>query len=137
MSALTVTAANVRPLDGSVIRPFDSGEAVDPGELVYIATDGDVELADADLSLAATRAVGVVTAVEGGKDSGASGDLVSVCVFGPVAGFSSLTPGANGYVSDTAGAIEDEAGTAERIVGFAESATVFFVCPQMNDPSSS
>jgi len=136
MSALTVTAANVRPLDGAVVRDFDAGEAVDPGELVYIATDGDVELADANLSLAATRAVGVVVAVEGGKDSAASGDLVSVCMFGPVAGFSSLTPGANGYVSDTAGNIEDATGTAGRIVGFAESAIVFFVCPQMNDPSS-
>jgi hypothetical protein len=135
MAALTVTAANVRAMDGAVVQSFDLGGAADVGDLVYIASDGDVEKADASAQ-ASAKAVGILTAVEGGESSGSSGDLVSVVLFGPVAGFSSMTPGANGYVSDTAGDIEDSAGTYDRIVGFSKSASVFFVSPEQNDPSS-
>jgi hypothetical protein len=118
-----------------VVQSFDLGGAADVGDLVYIASDGDVEKADASAQDSA-KAVGILTAVEGGEDSGTAGDLVSVCVFGPVAGFSSMTPGANGYVSDTPGDIDASAGTYDRIVGFAKSAAVFFVSPEQNDPSS-
>lgn len=137
MASLSFTAANIRPLDGSTSRHFNAGAAgITPGDLVYIASDGDVELADGNGAQALAKAVGIVTAIQGGKASTAAGDRVTVTVFGPVAGFSSLTPGANGYVSDTAGDIADAAATYDRIVGFAESATVFFVSPEQNDPSS-
>lgn len=137
MASLAFTAANIRPLDGSVSRGFNAGAAsITPGDLVYIASDGDVELADGNGDVALARAVGIVVAIQGGKATTAAGDRVTVAVFGPVAGFSSLTPGANGYLSDTAGDIADAVATYDRIVGFAESATVFFVFPQQNDPSS-
>jgi hypothetical protein len=50
-------------------------------------------------------------------------------VFGPVSGFSGLTPGALGYQSDTAGKIDTAAGTTSKKMGRCESATVFFVQP--------
>jgi len=133
---LTVTAANVRPLDGAVCRGFKLGGAAAPGDCVYVASDGDVEKADANVSLATAAGIGVVVAIQGGKSSGVAGDSVTVCMFGPVAGFSGLTPGARAYVSDTAGKLSTTAGTAKRCMGFAESATVFFVAPEQNDPSS-
>lgn len=138
MASLSFTAANVRPLDGAVTRGFTAAAAsITPGDLVYIvASDGDVDLADGNGAQALARAVGIVTAIQGGKASTAAGDRVTVVLFGPVAGFTGLTPGANGYVSDTAGDIADAVATYDRIVGFAESATVFFVSIQQNDPSS-
>lgn len=137
MASLSFTAANIRPLDGAVTRAFNAGAAsITPGDLVYIVSDGDVEVADGNGAQALARAVGIVTAIQGGKASTAAGDRVTVVLFGPVAGFTGLTPGANGYVSDTAGDIADAVATYDRIVGFAESATVFFVSIQQNDPSS-
>jgi hypothetical protein len=136
MTDLTVTAAKVRPLDGSRTRGFDLGGAAAPGDAVYIASDGDIEKADANVSAATGRGIGLIVAIEGGKSAGVAGDHCTVCVFGPVEGFSSLTPGANGYLSDTAGKLADAAGTQSRIIGYAESATAFFVLPEMNDPSS-
>lgn len=136
MADLTVTATLVRPLDGAVCRGFNLGGAAAPGDLVYIAADGDVEQADANVSPDTAKGVGLVVAIQGGKKAGAAGDRATVCVFGPVAGFAALTPGANGYVSDTAGKLAAEAGTCSRIMGYAESATVFFIAPEQNDPSS-
>ena len=48
MGAITVTAADVRPLPGAIVRRFDAGGSLTPGQAVYIADDGDVEAADAD-----------------------------------------------------------------------------------------
>ena len=142
MADVTVTAANVRALteNGAVIAPgpLAAGAAVTIGYAVYIASDGDVEHADANVSAAATRAIGIAVAgaVPDTDAALAAGDPISVCVFGPVSGFSSLTPGANLYVSDTAGRIADAAGTFDRIIGYALNASTIFVFPQINDPSS-
>ena len=106
------------------------------GDCVYVAADGDVEKADANVSAATAMGVGLVVAIQGGKAAGAAGDRATVCVFGPVAGFSGLTPGANAYVSNNAGKLSTTPGTCSRIMGYNESATVFFVHPEQNDPSS-
>lgn len=135
MSNLALTAALIRPLDGSVVRGYDLGEAMAPGDCVFVDTDGDINKADGN-AVASAKGIGLIVAIQGGKALGALGDKASVCVFGPVAGFSSLTPGANGYVSDDAGKLEDAAGTCSRIMGYAEAATVFFIHPEQNDPSS-
>ena len=136
MADLTVVAAQVRPLDGAICRAGNLGGTVNVGDSVYIAADGDVEQADANVSPATASGVGVLVAVQGGKAVGAAGDRATVCMFGPVAGFSGLTPGALGYVSNTAGKLSTTAGTCPRILGFAESATVFFVSPEQNLPAS-
>lgn len=137
MANLAVTAANVRPLDGAVTRGFDAGAAgMVPGDAVYIASDDDVEKTDGNVSntLAAFR--GLIVSIQGGKSSTALGDRVTVCVFGPVAGFTGLTPGAPGYVSNDAGKLEDAVGAFQRIAGYAESATVFFVNPVQSTAAS-
>lgn len=130
MTVLTNVDQQIRPLQGAVTRDFDAGGAGNVGDLVYIASDGDVEVADGSAS-ATAEAVGIVVGTSTGQTAFAAGDGVTVVVLGPVAGFSGMTPGASGYVSDTAGAIDDAAGTVTWVVGYSESATVFFVQPGM------
>lgn len=129
---LTFTAASVRPLiPSNVVQCTADAASMTPGQLVYKKSDGDVALADAN-GADSVEAYGLIIAIQGGKSATAVGDVVSVALTGSrVAGFSSLTPGARGYVSETAGDITDTAptgaGTWTKSVGFAESATVFFL----------
>jgi hypothetical protein len=136
MTDVSLTAAHIRPLNGAILRHYAAGGALVVGNAGYIASDGDVEKADANVSAATGRGIGVVVESYDGETAIVAGDPCTLCVFGPVSGFSGLTPGANYYVSDTAGAIADAAGTQSRIIGYAESTTVLFVHPEMNDPSS-
>ena len=131
MSSVTVTAADVRPLPGAIVRRFEAGATMTPGDLVYVASDAQVELADID-GAASAQAIGIVVAGPQGKASFVATEWVDVVVFGPVTGFSSLTPGALYYGSVTAGDIETAAPAGSSgdylwIVGFAESATTLFV----------
>ena len=142
MTTLTATAANVRALreHGAITIPAQAGESLTIGQLVYPASDGDWNLADANTTAAAARAQGIVVESYDGETTVADGAACTVCVFGPVTGLATITPGANYYVSDTAGGIEDAAATYDRIVGWgAEIAgqNVLWVHPQQNDPSSS
>lgn len=137
MADLTFTAGNIRPLDGATVRGFDLGGVATPGQAVYVASDGDVEKADANGAAALQKARGLVVAIEGGKSSGIADDRVTVCVYGPVAGFTGLTPGANVYLSDTLGALSDTPGTNVIPMGYCESATVVFIQPEMDIPASS
>lgn len=141
MADLTLTAANVRPLreHGAIVLPAQAGEALTVGDLVYWESDGDVNQADANVSQAATRAIGIVVASYDGETSIASGAQCSVCVFGPVSGFASVTPGALYWASDTAGKVSDAAGTFDRIVAWGVEIAgddVLFFNPQTNNPSS-
>lgn len=129
MADVTVTARNVSPLPGAICRPFLAGGSGSVGNLVYIASDGDVEVTDADAAGTARAHGMVVSAGTEGATTFASGDAVSVCVFGPVAGFSGATPGVLAYVSNTAGAVGDAAGTTSHIVGRFQSATELFIHP--------
>jgi hypothetical protein len=137
MTDLTVVAANVRPLDGSRTRGYDLGAAAAPGDAYYIASDDDIEKADANGAAALQKARGLIVALEGGKSSGVAGDRATGCVFGPVAGFTGLTPGAIVYLSDTVGKLSDTPGTNVIVMGYCESATVVFVQPEMDIPASS
>lgn len=131
---MTVTAANVRPLEGAQLRSKVAGGTVNMGDAVYVDSNSKVQAAVAT-SAAAAEAWGVITAVaQPGDTSAPSGDAVSVCTFGPVGGYSSLTPGAIYYVDDTtAGAITatapSGAGKWAKAVGYAESDTILFVDP--------
>lgn len=130
MGDITVTSANVRALqaNGALVRRYLAGGTVTVGYAVYIAADGDVEHADGS---AAGTAFGIGLAVESydGTTSIAAGDPVSVCVLGPVSGFSSATPGSKGWISDTAGRLATAAGSSAHELGYFESAGVFFVNP--------
>lgn len=138
MADVSFTAAEIAPLreHGAVVLPGRAGGTITVGHLVYMASDGDWERADANVSAAVARAQGIAVASYDGETTINSGDPVSVCVFGPVAGFSSLTPGANLYISDTVGRIGDAVGAYDRIIGWAMAAGTIFVSIQQNDPSS-
>jgi len=128
-------AKNIRPLESAVIRNAVAGGAMDIGDLVYVASDGDWEQADGNAS-ATAFATGIVV----GSDSGETGILadegIAVCVFGPVAGFASLTPGGIGYTSDDTGKIEDAAGTVTHTIGWCQTDEIFFVQPGLRLPTS-
>jgi hypothetical protein len=110
MADVTKTAASIRLLPGSP-NPFRkaAGGSGSVGDPVYIASDGDVEQADADAS-ASSQAVGLVVSAPNGKTTFVAGDAVDVAGPGSrITGFSSLTPGALLYASVTAGAIANAA----------------------------
>jgi hypothetical protein len=135
MADITITATDVRPLPGALVRRFDAGGTCYAGEAVYVASDGDVERADANGSLSVIAA-GIVVADNDGGTAFASGDRVDVVCFGPVAGYSSLTPGLPQYVSAEAGQMTQTpgdlgGGTYECIVGLAEQSGVIFVNPNL------
>jgi len=138
MGDVTVTAADVRPLPGSIVRRFDAGGTVTAGQAVYIVDDGDIEAADADAE-ASSQARGIAVADCDGGSSFAAGDAVDVVTLGPVAGFSSMSEGEPAYVSTTAGAIDQTAPAATGdypfVLGYAESTAILFVMPQAAAPT--
>ena len=138
MSAVAFEATEIRhlPFNGAVVRPYRAGGTITVGNLVFVATDGDVEAADGNVDAVSATAVGIAVCGLDGETAIASGDPVSVCVFGPVSGYSGMTPGDILYVSDTVGRVDTAPGTFDRAIGYAERAGVVFVNPQINDPSS-
>jgi hypothetical protein len=131
---MAVTARNVRALNEAETRTFVTGGAVNMGDVVYVDSNGAVQQARANAALTA-EAIGVVIAVaQPGATAAATGEAVEVCVFGPVGGFSGLTPGAVEYLSDTtAGALVETApsgsGKWAKAVGRADAAGILFVLP--------
>jgi len=139
MANITVTSASVRALqagNGAIVSRYTAGDTITIGYAVYIVDDGDVEHADADASQAASRGIGIAVESYDGETSVTAGDPVSVCVFGPVEGFSGMTPGDPIFVSDDVGRIADAAGTYSRAIGRADSATQLWVNPESTNPSS-
>ena len=137
MAEITVTSNLIRPLEGAIVRRFDAGGALSAGDWVYVNTDGEVEQGDADVE-AASQARGLVVADSTGATSFAAGQRVDVVVYGPVTGFSGMTPGDAIFVSVTAGAGDHTAPAAAGdypfACGYAESAETVFVNPQAQEP---
>lgn len=129
MADITTVVANASPLPGSVGRDVDAGGSGNLLDTVYVAADDDFEQADGSTADPA-KARGVVTSIAGGKTTFAAGDRIHVTFFGPVAGFSGMTPGDTLYQSDTAGKLADAAGTNSHKVAFALTATEIFVNPE-------
>lgn len=131
---MAVTAANVRPLEGALTRPRRAGGTVTMGQAVYTDSGGEVQAARANAA-ATSDAIGILVAVnEPGETTAADNDAVTVCTFGPVGGFSGLTPGAIYYVDNAAAGniitpAPSGAGIWAKSIGYAESATVLFVAP--------
>lgn len=129
MADIATVVANASKLPGAVGRDVNAGGAGNLLDSVYIAADGDFEQADgSDADQAKLR--GIVTAIAGGKTTFVAGDRIHVTTYGPVAGFSGMTPGDTLYQSDTAGALADAAGTNSHKAGFAWAADVVFVNPE-------
>lgn len=134
MADPTVTAADIRPLNGALRRRAIAGEALTFGTPVYVdsysGTLPSVKKADGS-STASANVFGIVVAPDTATagSSVASGAACDVVWMGPVAGYSGMTSGATMWVSDTAGVVSDAVGTASGVIGFAESPTVLFVRP--------
>ena len=139
MADISYTAIEIRALteNGARVRPYTAGGTVTIGQCVYIATDGDVEPADANAGTPAEQGIGIAVQSYDGETTITSGNPVSVCVFGPVSGFSGMTPGDVLYVSNTVGRIADAAGAFTRVIGHAERAGVLWVNPEQSDAASS
>ena len=140
MSTVTVTSANVRALTshGAVVIPGTAGATVTIGYLVTQESDGDWVHADAN-SVGLQTAMGVAVESFDGEDTVAEGNAVSVCVAGPVSGFSSLTPAALYYLSDTVGRLDTAEGAYDRIVGIGmeiAGEVVLYVNVQLTDAAS-
>lgn len=139
---MAVTATKVSPLTGAVLRDYVATSATVNGNAVAIDSNSQIVKAKADTAATST-AIGIQVAVpDAGQTTSVANDRCTVCTFGPVGGFSSLTPGAVYYVdSSTAGAITATAPTGGSVwaksVGYAESATVLFVLPGIRPAISS
>lgn len=126
--------AAVKPLLQSVTKPLQCAEIVDVGEAVYLNTSGKVALADANAYLTG-KVIGVIGAIGAyGKTSSVVDEMVDVVFYGPVAGWTGLTPGQELFSSVVAGAIADASpagasGDFRYYVGWAFAADVIFVAP--------
>lgn len=118
--ARDTNAANIKPLEGAIVRRYTAGTTIAAGELVTMQSDGYVDPTN-------TGAVQNIAGVA--LQSVVSGQRVDVVVFGPVKCLTGATVGATVYGSDTAGEPAETAGTKTTIAGWAESATVLFVSP--------
>ena len=102
-----------------------AGETLATGDVVCIK-DADGYVYKADANDAALRpAVGIV----GSKD-GASGASVEIVVQGVLTGWSALSEGVAGYLSETAAAVTQSAPSYSQQLGFAISATDYFFSVQ-------
>jgi hypothetical protein len=130
---VSVTVADVRPLNGAMIRRAVAAEALTFGALVYISSaTGDIPNVTkcAPGALATGHAFGIVVSGNLGGSSVASGEACDVVVLGPVTGYTGMVPGATIWASsDTAGALSTAVGAKSTIVGLAESATTVLVRP--------
>lgn len=126
--ARDTTIANIKPLQGAIIRKYTAGAAVIPGELVSMQSDGKVDPSDTTSS--AMKVVGVALP-NGDTAAFADGDVIDVVVFGPVNCLTGQTIDATIFATDTAGEPGEAAGTNDSRAGWAESATVLFVNPYL------
>lgn len=123
-----------RPTNLALIRPLGSGDnkafvrkgtagaAVEAGEVVALQSDGKWDPA---------VATGVVKTVGIAVQSGSDGTPIDIVTYGPVECMTGATIGGLIYVSDTAGEPAETAGTKTTIIGYAETATILFVRPQV------
>lgn len=145
MAILSVTAANVsaNQNQGSIIRSYQAGGTVNVGDVVYADTSNLVYQSIGNSTQAVSQAIGIVVDTQDlyGSTSAAANKWVSVCVYGPVDGFSSLTPGAPAWVDKTtAGKMNSVAPTGgawQYIIGHAIDTVTFFVDPGGNAAVSS
>jgi len=125
MAAISkASAANVKPLEGAIVRRGTLGATVTAPSPVTLQSDGKW---DGTITTGAQLTVGV--AVQSGVDT----QEVDIVMFGPMVALSGATIGSLVYGSDTAGAFDTAVGTKDLKIGYAETATVLFVNPQIID----
>lgn len=140
MATVSYTAKNIVMLEGAVGRDFEAGGTVDVGAAVYVNSSGQIIEARANAA-ATSMAIGILVASFDGDTSIASGERGTVCVFGPVSGYTSVIEGSRHFVSSSAaGEIVDTApsgaGTWSHAIGYGEKDGVLFVLPGLQAPTS-
>ena len=119
--ARDTTAANIKPLEGAIIRRYTAGAAIAAGEIVSMQSDGFVDPSDS--TGAAQTIVGIA------QKAAAVGDRLDVVVYGPVVCLTGATIGGAVYDSTTAGEPLQTTAGNQKQVGWAESETILFVRP--------
>jgi hypothetical protein len=121
-TARDTVAANIKPLEGAIVRRFTAGAAIAAGELVSMSSDGFIDPSDS--TAAKNPVLGVAL-----NACAAAAARIDVVTFGPVVCLTGATPGGLQYNSTTAGEpLETTAGN-QTVAGIAESATILFVRP--------
>jgi len=134
MADLTVTAADVRALNGAITVRAVADEAMTVGDAIYVSdtSDGKPKVSKQVGSAIATGNIfGVVTANAvdaAGSTTVADESTIDVTVYGPISGIAG-TAGAFVWGSDTAGKFADAVGTKSCIAGIMLSASVLFLRP--------
>lgn len=131
MAAVTPTVVNVRPGYQSVVIPVVSGVSASLGDAMTTGLDG---LA-AKSANASGKAQGLIVSGSRKATDGSivAGETIGLCVFGPVEGFSGLTPGRLIYLDSTAGKLSDSGSVA---IGYAMTDTTIFVMPALATAAS-
>ncbi len=120
--ARDTVAKNIKPLEGAQTQQVTLGATVAAGELITEQSDGKWDPTN-------TTAVQFTVAVA--LQAGGDGDVVDAVVLGRVKCLTGATPGSLVYASDTAGEPAAAAGTKSLVVGYAETAEILFVRPQI------
>lgn len=123
-AARDTTNEHIKPLEGAIVQKVQAGAAIDAGELVTLQSDGKWDPTDTS-----TAQLTVAVALQDGSDT----TWLDAVVFGPVKNMTGATIGALIYGSDTEGELGETAGTKSIVVGYAKTATVLFVQPQIVD----
>lgn len=132
MSDITRTKAEVKGLAGSIyVASATAGGTIESGELVYLDGTNGWKRADASAAASVSGLMGILVAPQ---DVVSGDEGLSIVIFGRVAGYSGMTPGALCYASDNDGEIADATGSTDKRVGYAETATILFV--QLNAPAN-
>ena len=119
--ARDTTAANIKPLDGAIVRRHICGTTVAVGEIVSLQSDGYVDPSDATAS---DEAIGIAL------QAGVITNTIDVVCIGPVNCLTGATPGKTVFNSTTAGEPTETDSGNTTAIGWAESATVLFVYPE-------
>jgi len=118
------TNEHIKPLEGAIVQKVQAGAAIDAGELITLQSDGKWNPTDTS-----SAQLTVAVALQDGSDT----TWLDAVVFGPVKCLAGATVGALIYATDDAGEPGESAGTADLVVGYAKTATVLFVQPQIID----
>ncbi len=125
MAAITkAAAAAVKPLEGHIVRRVQLGATVTAPSPITLQSDGKWDGTDTSAAQ-----LTVAVAIQSGVDT----DYVDAVVFGPILALSGATIGALVYGADAAGGFETAVGTKDLVIGYAETATILFVIPQIID----
>jgi len=125
-AAVDSVAEHIKPLEGATVRRGTLGATTSAGMPVTLQSDTYWDPTDSS-----TAVLTVAIAVQGGV----AGDRVDLVFAGPVLCMTGATPGTLIFASDTAGGLGEAVGTKDTIIGFAETATILFVQPQIIDLS--